>query len=170
MAVNYQFSQLPLGEILIASDGAGICYLGFTDNDRESMLVDMKRYVCMKENDCIEQEDIHIRKALAGLANKSSLENYALSLYGTEFQREVWLFLQQCPFGSTMTYKEVATALGKPKAVRAVASAIGKNRIAILIPCHRIVRTTGQLAGYRWGLERKKALLEEETIRLKSNK
>lgn len=162
MAINYQFSELPLGEILIASDGVGICYLGFTDGDRTSMMEDLRRYASVNDDNCKEQEDKHIHEVLASLLKNDFPETCKLSLYGTEFQREVWMYLQECPLGGTMTYQEVANALGKPTAVRAVANAIGKNRIAILIPCHRILRTTGQLAGYRWGLERKKSLLEEE--------
>jgi len=74
----------------------------------------------------------------------------------------VWEELQRIPYGSTRTYKEVARAIGRPKAIRAVASACATNPVSIVVPCHRVVRRDGDLAGYRWGLERKKALLEHE--------
>jgi AraC family transcriptional regulator of adaptative response/methylated-DNA-[protein]-cysteine methyltransferase len=87
---------------------------------------------------------------------------FDLDMRGTAFQQEVWLKLLEIPRGETWTYTQLAAALGKPKAVRAVGAACGQNRIGVLVPCHRVVRTDGSLAGYRWGLERKRALLEAE--------
>jgi AraC family transcriptional regulator, regulatory protein of adaptative response / methylated-DNA-[protein]-cysteine methyltransferase len=88
--------------------------------------------------------------------------NLPLDLRGTAFQLTVWRYLQQIPYGETRTYSGVATALGKPRAVRAVASACARNRIALAIPCHRVIRGDGGLGGYRWGLERKQQLLQRE--------
>ena len=85
-----------------------------------------------------------------------------LDLRGTVFQQRVWQALSQIPLGQTMTYTEIATRIGAPRAVRAVASACAANPLAVAIPCHRVVRTDGNLAGYRWGLERKQALLDIE--------
>lgn len=87
---------------------------------------------------------------------------FPLDLQGTPFQRRVWQALQTIPAGETLSYTELAERVGAPGAVRAVASACGRNEIAVAIPCHRVVRSTGELAGYRWGLARKKALLERE--------
>jgi O-6-methylguanine DNA methyltransferase len=78
------------------------------------------------------------------------------------FQWKVWRELQKIPFGETRSYAEIATAIGSPKSVRAVASACANNRVAVIVPCHRVVRTDGGPGGYRWGLERKKRLLEKE--------
>jgi len=88
-----------------------------------------------------------------------------LDLRGSAFQQRVWQALQQIPPGQTLSYSELATRIGAPKAVRAVASACAANPLAVAVPCHRAVRSDGGLAGYRWGLERKRALLkrEEET-------
>ncbi len=91
-----------------------------------------------------------------------------LDLIGTEFQLEVWNALLQIPIGMTTTYAEIAKHIGRPKAVRAVGTAIGQNPIAYLIPCHRVVRTDGSLGGYRWGLEIKKKMLAFESS-LKAN-
>lgn len=85
-----------------------------------------------------------------------------LKLQGTAFQRSVWKVLQSIASGKTMSYQEIAIAVEKPKAVRAVGSAVGANPVSYLIPCHRVIRSDGSLGGYRWGLEIKKALLEEE--------
>lgn len=85
-----------------------------------------------------------------------------LVLTGTEFQKSVWKALLEIPVGKTVTYTQIATAIGRPKAVRAVGTAIGANPIAILIPCHRVVRTDGNLGGYRWGIDLKKEILRNE--------
>ena len=85
-----------------------------------------------------------------------------LHMLGTEFQCRVWRYLQTIPAGETRTYAEVAEALGQPEAVRAVANACGANKLAVLIPCHRVVRSDGGLGGYRWGIERKEMLLGRE--------
>jgi AraC family transcriptional regulator, regulatory protein of adaptative response / methylated-DNA-[protein]-cysteine methyltransferase len=85
-----------------------------------------------------------------------------LDIRGTAFQQRVWKALQQVPPGSTATYTEIATKIGMPKAVRAVAQACGANSLAVAIPCHRVIRNDGSLSGYRWGVERKRVLLERE--------
>jgi AraC family transcriptional regulator of adaptative response/methylated-DNA-[protein]-cysteine methyltransferase len=88
--------------------------------------------------------------------------NLPLDIQGTAFQIKVWKYLQKIPYGKTLSYTEVADAIGCPKAVRAVAGACAKNKIALVIPCHRVLRGTGHLAGYRWGLKRKEKLLKLE--------
>ncbi len=85
-----------------------------------------------------------------------------LDISGTAFQARVWHALQKIPPGRTATYSDIAAALGQPKAVRAVAQACASNRLAVVVPCHRVVRRDGELAGYRWGIERKRALLDRE--------
>jgi len=85
-----------------------------------------------------------------------------LDIRGTAFQARVWRALQKIPLGRTATYSEVARALGQPRAVRAVAQACAANNLALIVPCHRVIREDGDLAGYRWGVERKRALLERE--------
>ena len=87
-----------------------------------------------------------------------------LDIRGTAFQRRVWKALQQIPPGSTVSYSDIANKIGVPKAVRAVAQACGANTLAVAIPCHRVVRNDGSLSGYRWGVERKRALLEREAL------
>jgi len=88
--------------------------------------------------------------------------NLPLDVRGTAFQQRVWQALREIPVGSTASYSEIAGRIGLPKAVRAVAQACASNEIAVAIPCHRVVRSNGSLSGYRWGVERKRALLERE--------
>jgi AraC family transcriptional regulator of adaptative response/methylated-DNA-[protein]-cysteine methyltransferase len=88
-----------------------------------------------------------------------------LDIQATAFQRRVWEYLQTIPYGRTHSYSEVASAIGEPKAIRAVAQACASNRIAVAIPCHRVIRQDGDLGGYRWGIERKEKLLALETSR-----
>ena len=85
-----------------------------------------------------------------------------LDIRGTAFQQRVWKVLQQIPVGSTASYADIAKSIGMPKAVRAVAQACGANSLAVAIPCHRVIRNDGALSGYRWGVERKRALLDRE--------
>jgi len=90
-------------------------------------------------------------------------EALPLDIRATAFQRRVWTALQRIPFGETRSYSEVAKAIGKPTAARAVARACATNPVAVAIPCHRVVRESGEMGGYRWGMERKEALLEMES-------
>ena len=89
-------------------------------------------------------------------------DEIVLHLYGTDFQIDVWRVLLEIPFGKTSTYSEIAMAINNPRALRAVGTAIGRNPVAILVPCHRVLRTDGGIGGYYWGIEKKKKLLEWE--------
>ncbi len=99
---------------------------------------------------------------LAYLDGREPDLNLPVDIRATAFQRRVWQELQRIPFGKTRSYGDVARRIGKPKATRAVAQACSKNPVALVIPCHRVVREDGELGGYRWGVERKQALLERE--------
>jgi AraC family transcriptional regulator of adaptative response/methylated-DNA-[protein]-cysteine methyltransferase len=102
-------------------------------------------------------------KALnAHLEGKRSTAELPLDIQGTAFQKRVWEFLRTIPYGATTSYTEVARGIGRPKSVRAAASACARNKIGVLIPCHRVLRGSGDLAGYRWGLPRKRRLLAVE--------
>jgi AraC family transcriptional regulator of adaptative response/methylated-DNA-[protein]-cysteine methyltransferase len=98
------------------------------------------------------------------LAGRQPSKSIALDIRGTAFQQRVWQVLQRIPAGKTKTYSEVANAIGKPRAVRAVANACASNRLAVVVPCHRVVRSNGELSGYRWGTDRKQRLLENEGV------
>jgi AraC family transcriptional regulator, regulatory protein of adaptative response / methylated-DNA-[protein]-cysteine methyltransferase len=166
--LSYALTDSMLGPMLLAASDRGVCFVQF-DDDRavlEQRLADeypgalrepMRTTAAAPFSEWMDALDQHLRGFKPQL-------NLPLDLRGTAFQLTVWRYLQQIPYGETRTYSEVATALGKPRAVRAVASACARNRIALAIPCHRVIRGDGGLGGYRWGLERKQQLLQRERL------
>ena len=153
---SFGFAATPFGECCIAFSNDGICALIFPES-RESAYADLDYR--FPETDFKQNDD----KA-ARLAHQifERTERPILNPIGTAFQLSVWQALLDIPVGETTTYARVAEAIGRPKAVRAVGTAIGANPIAYLIPCHRVIRTDGGLGGFRWGLECKKKMLEWE--------
>lgn len=154
-----------LGEIFLAATNKGICMLEFDNKDRIAHHFNqISNHI---EIEKIEKSNSILTKAekqLAEFLNKERLEfDLALDLYGTDFQKKVWGELLTIPFGITRSYKEQAIALGDIKAIRAVATANGQNRISIIIPCHRVIGSDGSLTGYGGELWRKKKLLELES-------
>jgi AraC family transcriptional regulator of adaptative response/methylated-DNA-[protein]-cysteine methyltransferase len=111
-----------------------------------------------------------IEAILAHLRGREPHLDLPTDVQATAFQRRVWEELRRIPYGGTRTYSEVARAIGRPKAIRAVARACATNPVSVVVPCHRVVREDGNLAGYRWGLERKRALLEHESATARSKK
>ncbi len=161
-SIRYTFADSPLGRMLVAATDKGICAIQFANSDAE-LLEGLKRefpFAARKKND----RTLHAWTQMLLQQMKGQTLNYPLPLdiRATAFQRRVWSYLQSIPFGDTRSYIEVAKAIGKPSASRAVARACATNPVAVAIPCHRVVRESGDLAGYRWGVERKQALLEME--------
>ncbi len=164
--IFYTFENSPLGKMIVAATDRGICFLSIGESEAELFsaleLEFPKAVISLGPN-------AHLRKCVMELSQffKQETGSFDLTLdpSGTDFQLKVWQTLQKIPKGRTLTYTEVAKEIGRPKAIRAVASACARNKIAILIPCHRVVREGGALAGYRWGLQRKKNLLELECSR-----
>jgi len=103
-----------------------------------------------------------VRKIVDGLAGSAQPVNLPLDLRGTAFQLKVWKALQEIPAGETRTYSQLAAEMGIPSSTRAVARACATNRVSVLVPCHRVIGVSGSLTGYRWGVERKRALLAAE--------
>lgn len=154
----------PLGAMLICATDKGICMLEFTNRKMlETELQDIQKRLQMPisvgENQHIAQAKAELAEYFAGTRTQFSV---ALDTVGTDFQKAVWQSLLHIPYGSTISYLEQATSMKKPKAVRAVASANGYNKISIIIPCHRVIGSNGKLTGYGGGLERKKWLLDFE--------
>lgn len=162
MQVRYSIRDCPLGRLLIAVTERGVCavYLGDEDAGLESMLRQEYPAAALERAGAAEGEEF--KAVLAYLAGERPRLELPLDLRATAFQLRVWEELRRIPYGQTRTYAQVAAAIGKPAAVRAVANACAANPAALVTPCHRVIRGDGGLGGYRWGIERKQALLEEE--------
>lgn len=165
MQIYYAISPCYLGWVLIAATPAGICAIDFGDNP-ESLEKGLKERFSKAEWVETPPHFSHwVSTVLSFLESPDKKLDLPLDIHGTAFQRRVWLALQSIPAGATATYTQIAAQIGSPRAVRAVASACASNQIAVAIPCHRVIRSDGELAGYRWGLHRKKLLLEREKNR-----
>ncbi len=162
--ITYGYGQTPFGEALIAFTDKGICYLGFIDNNKD---VIFERFQELWENGTLVFDEKKANDYLENIFIKN--KKYNLLVKGTNLQVNVWKALLNLPNGVVSTYQDIANFVEKPKAVRAVASAIGKNPIGYLIPCHRVIAKSGAMSGYRWGLERKRILIAYESIN-KENK
>jgi len=160
--VRYACADSPLGRMLIAATDKGVCAIQFARSDGE-LLEGLKRefpFAVRKPDDGGLQA--WVAALLAQMNGSESNAALPLDIRATAFQRRVWTYLQSIPFGATRSYGDVAKAIGQPTVSRAVARACATNPVAIAIPCHRVVREDGNVSGYRWGVERKKALLELE--------
>lgn len=164
LSITYSFAESRFGKVLIASTSKGVCHASFFD-DKSEAIVDLKsRFPNAKYS---EAEYKTNREALEFFnldANK--IQSIKLHISGTPFQFEVWEALLTIPIGHLSTYGAIANLIAKPGASRAVGSAIGKNPVAFLIPCHRVVQATGQIGGYMWGADRKYAIIAEEAAHI----
>ena len=163
-AIRYTCADSPLGRMLIAATERGICSIQFGRSDGE-LMAGLKRefpFAARKADEGGLQS--WVNSLLRHMRGKDLDSSLPLDIRATAFQRRVWEYLQSIPFGATRSYSQVAKSIGRPRAVRAVARACATNPVAVAIPCHRVVRQDGSMAGYRWGIERKKTLLELEQI------
>ena len=162
LQIHYGIHDTPFGKSLIATTSRGICNLHFLNLTEQ-----LNAKQILKES-WSKAEIIHNQNATQSLCDQIFNPNHeyrqplTLLVKGTNFQVQVWQALLQIPLGEIATYKAIAEKIERPHATRAVGSAIGKNLIGYLIPCHRIIRSSGALGGYRWGLERKAAILAWE--------
>jgi AraC family transcriptional regulator of adaptative response/methylated-DNA-[protein]-cysteine methyltransferase len=152
--LRFATARTPFGTVLVAagSEGVRAVLLGASAADAERELRESNPGAFIRR-------DPSVRPVAAGILDSPKVD---LDMRGTEFQLEVWRRLLEIPRGETRTYTQLAAEMGRPRSVRAVARACASNRLGVLVPCHRVVRTDGSLAGYRWGLERKRALLAAE--------
>ncbi|HLV79681.1 MAG TPA: bifunctional DNA-binding transcriptional regulator/O6-methylguanine-DNA methyltransferase Ada [Chthonomonadaceae bacterium] len=168
MRIGYTITDCPLGRLLVAATEKGLCAvsIGETDAGLEAMLKEEYPAASLARDEAALASWI---QAVQGYWNGDlSGGDLPLDVQATAFQWRVWRQLQAIPFGSAVSYGQVARALGEPNAVRAVAQACAANRVALVIPCHRVVRENGAPGGYRWGLARKQALLEHEKATARS--
>jgi AraC family transcriptional regulator of adaptative response/methylated-DNA-[protein]-cysteine methyltransferase len=156
--INYNFTESPFGPMLVASTAKGVCYLAFADEGRQAALRNLKDQF---PNARWHPSSDVLQEAALSIFHKdwSQPGQIKLHLKGTPFQIKVWETLLKVPMGGLTTYAELAGETGHPKAVRAVGSAVGHNPVAFLIPCHRVIRSDGQVGEYHWGDTRKKAII-----------
>ncbi len=162
--IRFAVGESSLGAILVAESDKGICAVSLGDDPNELVeeLQDRFPRASLIGGDAAFEKRVAQVVGLVEAPGTGS--DLPLDIRGTAFQQRVWAALRQIPAGRTLSYAELAEKIGDPKAVRAVAGACAANTLAMLVPCHRIVRTDGSLSGYRWGVERKRALLSREAI------
>jgi AraC family transcriptional regulator of adaptative response/methylated-DNA-[protein]-cysteine methyltransferase len=162
--IRFTIANAPLGRVLIATTERGVCAveLGATDSEVEQALRTDFPSATIERDD--EAHETWTRAVLSRIRQpgKQTSNQIPLDANGTAFQELVWSALQRIPIGERRSYTEVAESIGRPTATRAVARACATNRIAVVIPCHRVVRGDGELSGYKWGVDRKRTLLDEE--------
>jgi AraC family transcriptional regulator, regulatory protein of adaptative response / methylated-DNA-[protein]-cysteine methyltransferase len=158
--IFYNHADTPLGRMLIAATERGVCAIRFGEDAKlfEELEKEFPKASFVKNQQALQS---YIQTVCDYLEGEAKLD-LPLDISGTAFQYRVWQVLQKIPYGETRSYGQVAEAIGDPKAVRAVATACASNPVALVVPCHRVVRSNGELSGYRWGIERKQALLEQE--------
>ena len=162
MLITFAISPTPVGRILVAATGRGLCSVRFGENPTE-LERDLRSEFHAAD---LHRDDAalhrYIEPLVASLRGENTIIALPLDIRATAFQKRVWEALRRIPRGETRSYAQVAREIGEPRAVRAVAHACASNPVAIAVPCHRVVRSNGELAGYRWGIERKKKLLQSE--------
>lgn len=161
--IHYSFAESPFGRLLVASTHKGICYMAFSDGSDASLNDLTSRFPNARYSqvvDMIQQQALYIFRH-----NWEELPRIKLHLKGTDFQLKVWETLLRIPMGSLATYGQVAAGIDQPAASRAVGTAIGANPVAYLIPCHRVIRSSGEIGDYMWGSTRKTAIIGWEAAR-----
>lgn len=160
--IEYTIGTSSLGKILAAWSKKGVCAI-LIDENAQLLIEDLQQRFRNANIICSDSSrEIELQTIIGLIEHPQSSLNLPLDVQGTLFQQQVWQALQKIPPGETRSYTDIATAIGSPKSVRAVASACAANAIAVAIPCHRVVRQDGNLSGYRWGIERKAELLKRE--------
>jgi len=166
MRIIYTITNCPLGRLLVAATERGVCSVALGDSDSELTTALFAEYpnasIDSKDTVISPSLNLWLSAVLEHLNGQKPHVNLPLDIQGTAFQWRVWEELRRIPLGSTRSYQEIAKAIGKPRAVRAVARACAGNHVAVVIPCHRVIREDKELGGYRWGLERKRKILELE--------
>ena len=172
MRIIYTIANCSLGRLLVAATERGVCSVALGDADAELVKGLFTEYpnasIDSKDTAISPALNLWLNQVLEHLNGKTPRIDLPLDIQATAFQWRVWNELRQIPLGATRSYQEIAKAIGKPKAIRAVARACAGNHAALVIPCHRVIREDKSLGGYRWGLERKRKLLETEEHALTS--
>jgi len=154
--------ETDFAQIHLLTDGECLVGLFFNSGKHKTMLSNIKYDVAQGRSEFVRDVSCQLQEYFVGRRNKLEVPYKFLS--GTEFQRKVWCILENIPYGSTKTYKQISEEIGNPKAVRAVANAVGKNALSIIVPCHRVIGLDGKLHGYAGGVSMKERLLEVEGV------
>lgn len=157
LSINYSFAESPFGNLLVASTKKGICYMAFDDGEANTLHNLKQKFpnaTLHQKSDLIQQNALFIFQN-----DWSKLPEIKLHLKGTDFQLKVWETLLKIPMGRLSSYHNIAEQIGSPNAFRAVGTAIGSNPVAFLIPCHRVIQSSGKIGGYMWGNTRKTAII-----------
>jgi AraC family transcriptional regulator of adaptative response/methylated-DNA-[protein]-cysteine methyltransferase len=168
LSINYSFAESPFGNIIVASTAKGICHIAFADDEEKAFLaltINFPNATYRQMTNLVQQNALFIFTH-----DWSKLHQIKLHLKGTDFQIKVWETLLKIPMGRLTTYGNIARHIEKPKASRAVGTAIGDNPVAFLIPCHRVIQSTGIFGGYHWGNTRKTAIIGWETSKINAGK
>ena len=167
LQINYSFAETPFGNIIVASTTKGICHLAFADNENEALQQLQLQFPNAKFRQVVDT--IQQNALFVFTQDWKDLSKIKLHLKGTPFQIKVWEALLKIPMGDVSTYSGVANTINNPNASRAVGTAIGDNPVAFLIPCHRVIRSTGDFGQYHWGSIRKTAMIGWEAAKLNSD-
>jgi AraC family transcriptional regulator of adaptative response/methylated-DNA-[protein]-cysteine methyltransferase len=162
--VRLAFAETSLGRMAIAATKRGVCLVALADTDAELLAEIAMRFPSAIGAPADSQTQAWADTVAALVEDPAAADSAGLPLdvRGTAFQQQVWAALRTIPAGTTTTYARLAEMIGRPAAVRAVATACGANPVAVIVPCHRVIGADGSLRGYRWGIERKRALLDRE--------
>lgn len=164
LEIRYALSRCPLGWVLVAATPRGVSAIALGDDPGTLVTELRERFPRAKLREADPEVAAWLERVVAMFERPDRTPELPLDIRGTVFQRRVWKALQEIPPGETASYAQIAASIGRPKAVRAVARACSANPVAVAIPCHRVVGSDGDLRGYRWGVERKRALLDLEKV------
>jgi AraC family transcriptional regulator of adaptative response/methylated-DNA-[protein]-cysteine methyltransferase len=163
LSIQYSFADSPFGKVIVASTSKGICHMAFEEDEDQALWNLQQKFPFAKYQNLFD--DLQANALSIFQTDWTQLKQIKLHLKGTEFQLKVWEALLKIPFAGVSTYGKIADQIGQPTASRAVGTAIGSNPVAFLIPCHRVIQSTGHLGGYMWGKTRKTAMLGWEAAK-----
>ena len=162
LEIRFAIRECSLGQVLVAASDKGVCFLALGD-EAEPLLTDLQsRFPRARLVRGDADFETLVSKVVTSVEAPARRFDLPLDIHGSGFQRRVWAALREIPPGATASYAQIAERIGEPRAIRAVAGVCAANKIAVAIPCHRVLRSDGSLSGYRWGVERKRALLDRE--------
>jgi AraC family transcriptional regulator of adaptative response/methylated-DNA-[protein]-cysteine methyltransferase len=160
--INFAVAESGLGQVLVAATPRGLCFVTLGDSERaveQALAAEFPRALRVRDDRALAAE---VKEVLARVAGREPHADLPFDVRATAFQRQVWDALRKLPAGTTISYSGLARRIGRPRAVRAVANAVAANPVAVLVPCHRVVREDGKVGEYRWGADRKVGLLNAE--------